>query len=238
MPPKTADRAKLMVSIVSPSDAPKLAEALSEETRCLHYTFLGKGTAKSNIMDYFGLETEKNVIVSVIPESTEKKLLAVAENALKLYMVGKGIAFTVPLTAASTLIANAVIAGAQPKGVRNMSDEKTSQYDLVAAVYKQEFSDAVLDAAKKAGAVGGTLVHARTLSSEGVEQFAGISLSRETEILLVLTRREVRNDIMRAVQAVAGLKTEGGGVVLSVPVDGLVGLGTSGDEFRNKEDGE
>ena len=81
-------------------------------------------------------------------------------------------------------------------------------------------------------------MHARTLSSDGVEQFAGISLSRETEILLVLTRREVRNDIMRAVQAVAGLKTEGGGVVLSVPVDGLVGLGTSGDEFRNKEDGE
>ena len=189
-------------------------------------------------MEYFGLSgAEKNIVVSVIPESMERRLLSVAVNSLKLYLVGKGIAFTVPLTALSSLIANAVVADKIPaKGGNKMST--ANKYDLIAAVYRQELSDAVLEATRAAGAVGGTLVHARTLSSAGVEQFVGVTLGAETEILLILTKRELRNDIMKAVQSVAGLKTDGSGVVLSMPVDALVGIGTPSDEYREKTEEE
>lgn len=231
-----------MISIVSPDDAPILANALSEETRSLHFTFLARGTAKSNVMEYFGLSgAEKNIVVSVIPESMERRLLSVAVNSLKLYLVGKGIAFTVPLTALSSLIADAVVADKVPaKGGGKMPTKMptANKYDLIAVVYRQELSDAVLEATRSAGAVGGTLVHARTLSSAGVEQFVGVTLGAETEILLILTKRELRNDIMKAAQSVAGLKTDGSGVVFSMPVDALVGIGTTSDEYREKTEEE
>lgn len=222
-----------MIAIVNPGDAVPLTQALSETTRCLHFSFFGKGTARESVRDYLGLsEAEKTVVVSVIPEALEKKLLTVAAETLKLFLIGRGIAFTVPLTSVSSLIAGAIAAEADKKeGGKKMN---VGLYDLVAAVYNQEFSDKVLEAARGAGAVGGTIVHARSLSPEGVEQFVGVRLSEETEILLILTRRESRNAIMQAIQSVAGLKTEGVGTVLSMPVDALVGIGVSGDEFRER----
>lgn len=240
--PKSTEKAKLMISIVNRGDAIKLAEALSDEARLLHYTFLAKGTARSNILDYFGLTSaEKNIVVSVIPESMEKKLLTVAVETLKLYLVGKGIAFTVPLTSVSTLIANAVTAdkAQQAKAEKQSKGEKKMnavQYELIAAVYNEEFSDTVIQAARDAGAVGGTLVNARSLSAEAVEQFVGVNISHESQILLVLTKRESRNAIMQAIRDVAGLKTEGRAIVMSMPVDALVGIGTISDEYRKKND--
>lgn len=240
MPQKRIEKTKLMISIVNPGDAAKLAEAMSDETRLLHYTFLGKGTARSNILDYFGLTSaEKNIVVSVIPETMEKRLLTVAVETLKLYLVGKGIAFTVPLSSVSALIANAVVADRPPlKSIQQKGGNKMDavQYELIAAVYNEEFSDAVVQAARGAGAVGGTLVNARTLSAKGIEQFVGVSISHEAEILLVITKRESRNAIMQAIRDVAGLKTEGKAIVMSMPVDALVGIGTISDEYRKKDD--
>lgn len=232
MPRKRIERTKLLVSIVNPSDDARLTEALSDVTRLLHYTFVGKGTARSNIMDYFGLTSaEKSIVISVIPESLEKKLLTVAVETLKLYLVGKGIAFTVPLTSISTLIADAVVTDKAPaKGENKMPNGP--RYDLIAAVYNQNLSDVVVEATRQAGAVGGTLLNARALSSTGVEQFVGVSLGETSEILLIITKREGRNKIMQAIRDVAGLKTEGGGVVMSLPVDALVGIGTISEEYH------
>ena len=236
MPRKQQNKIKLMVSIVDPKKAPGVAEAVNGVTRCLNFAFLGRGTARPNVRDYLGLaESEKSVVVSVIPESHEKRLLAAVAETLKLYLVGKGIAFTMPLTSVSSLMAGAIAVDSPVK--EGGSKMNNGLYDLVAAVYNLEYSDKVLEAARSAGAVGGTLVHARTLSSAGVEQFVGVTLSEETEILLILTRRDSRNAIMQAIRDVAGLKTEGCATVLSLPVDALVGIGVSGDEFREKTDG-
>lgn len=231
---KPSDRAKLLISIVNTGDTEKLTAALGEVTRCLHYTFVCKGTAKPAVTDFLGLtEKDKSIVLSVIPESQEQHLLRAAVKSLKLYLAGKGIAFTMPLTSISTLIANAVKTDAvRQKGENKMDD--SMRYEAIIAVYKQEFSDKVLSVARSAGAVGGTLIHSRTLSSTGVEQFVGISLGEETEILLILTKKAERNDIMRAIRDSAGLKTDGSAVVLSIPVDALVGIGSVSDEYRDE----
>lgn len=223
------------MGIVDPKDAVTFAETLNESARCLHFTFLGRGTARPNVRNYLGLgESEKSIVVSVIPESSERKLLTDVTESLKLYLTGRGIAFTLPLTSISSLIAGA-ISGESTGKAQGGKKMNNGLYDLVAAVYNLEYSDKVLEAARGAGAVGGTLIHARTLSSAGVEQFVGIRLSEETEILLILTRRESRSAIMTAIRDVAGLKTSGCGTVLSLPVDALVGIGVSGEEFRESE---
>ncbi len=237
-PPKQIEKTKLMISIVNRGDDEKLADALSEETRLLHYSFLGKGTARSNILDYFGLTSvEKRIVVTVIPESMERRLLTIAVETLKLYLVGNGIAFTIPLTSVSALIANAVTSGIVGSEKHQKGEKmKPIQYELIAAVYNLEYSDTVIEAARGAGAVGGTLINARTLSSNAVEEFVGAGISHESEILLVVTEHERRNEIMRAIREVAGLKTQGKAIVLSLPVDALVGIGTISDEYRQKEE--
>ena len=104
--------------------------------------------------------------------------------------------------------------------------EDTRMYDLIIAAMQSGFADDAMNAAREAGAAGGTLIHATTLNNRKAEQLIGITLQQETEILMILTKREGKLPIMRAIQETAGLKTDAGGVLFSLPVDNLIGVGS------------
>ena len=91
-----------------------------------------------------------------------------------------------------------------------------------------------MEAARSAGAAGGTIVRARTLGNEKAEQFIGISLMREQEILMILTRKEQTMGIMNALSERVGVKTEAGGVIFSVPVDRTAGISVNENLLEEK----
>ena len=66
------------------------------------------------------------------------------------------------------------------------------------------------------------------MGNSKAEQFIGISLQKESEILLILSNRESKQAIMQAISEKAGLKTDAGGIIFSLPVDKTVGIGASG----------
>ena len=62
------------------------------------------------------------------------------------------------------------------------------------------------------------------------EQFIGISLVQEQEILLILSRKEGTLAIMNALSERVGAKTEAAGVIFSVPVDRTAGISAAEEE--------
>ena len=84
--------------------------------------------------------------------------------------------------------------------------------------------DDAMEAARAAGAAGGTVIRSRALKNDKAEQFIGISLMQEQEILLILTKCEGKLAIMQALSDKIGLKTEAGGVIFSLPVDRTAGI--------------
>ena len=93
------------------------------------------------------------------------------------------------------------------------------RYDLIVASVDQGLADKVMEAARTAGATGGTLVHARRAGVHEAEKFYGISLQKERELVA----------IMRAIAREIPLEGEKGGVVFSLPVDSIEGL-TMGED--------
>lgn len=85
-----------------------------------------------------------------------------------------------------------------------------------------------------AGATGATVFHTKSINNERAEQAIGTTINRETDSLFFLTTLEYKTQIMEAVRDAAGLKTEGGAVIFSLPVDDLVGVG----RFEDYVDGE
>ena len=57
----------------------------------------------------------------------------------------------------------------------------------------------------------------------------GTSFQQETDTVAVITTREYKSGIMEAIREAAGLKTEGGAVIFSLPVDSLIGIGRFDD---------
>ena len=89
------------------------------------------------------------------------------------------------------------------------------------------FSGTVMEAARAAGASGGTVLHGRGIGSREAEEFFGITIQPEKEIVILLANREQKAGIMRAIQSAAGLRTEARGILFSLPVEHLAGLSLS-----------
>lgn len=229
-PKQRANRAKLLVSIVNRKDDVKLKEVLDEFSIALSFKFEGRGTAQSAVLDYLGIgETEKTVVVSLFPESDEAAILREIRTQMSLYLVGRGISFTIPLSAVSQITANGLTGAATNKtvdGSKIMTD-KDRKFDLIMAVIDSGYTDTAMEAARAAGAAGGTIIRARSLNNKKAEQFIGISLADEKEILLILAKREVKQDIMQALSVRVGLKSEANGVIFALPVDRTAGIGAA-----------
>ncbi len=102
--------------------------------------------------------------------------------------------------------------------------ENDKAFDLIITVVNRGFADQVVDAAKSAGAQGGTVLKARGTGIHEVEKFFGISIQPEKEVVLTLIRHEFKQDVLYAIAKEAGLNQEGRGLSFSLPVEDVVGI--------------
>ena len=233
----TEKRVKLLVCIIKKGDEIALTEACNEQCAALSFSGLGYGTAKSHYLSYLGLdEIEKRIVYSLIPNYCEARVLRAINKKLKLYLMGNGIAFTIPLSGISNLVSNAILStpmkedAEAPKNTKERGKRK--MHELIVAVVNQKFTDAVLDASRAAGATGATILHTRSVNNKQVEQIIGTTFKQETDTIAFLTSHEYKQKIMEAIRECAGLKTDGGAILFSLPVDSLVGIG----RFEEDED--
>ena len=99
-----------------------------------------------------------------------------------------------------------------------------SKYELIFCIINSGFSGLVMDAAKGAGAKGGTVIRGRGTANKEAEEFFHISIQPEKEIVLILVPEQIKDDVLLAVYRSAGLNTDGQGIAFSLPVDKTAGL--------------
>ncbi|HML36472.1 MAG TPA: P-II family nitrogen regulator [Bacillota bacterium] len=99
-----------------------------------------------------------------------------------------------------------------------------NQYDFVLTIVNRGFADQVVDAARNAGAHGGTVFYARGTGIHEIEKFFSISIQPEKEIVINVVKHENVCAILDSIVAAAGLETEGKGLTFSMPIDDIVGV--------------
>ena len=97
-------------------------------------------------------------------------------------------------------------------------------HELIVAIAKQGHTDQVMNAARSAGATGGTVVHAKGAGTALAKKFFGVSIASERELVFILAKEENRKEIMKAIVAQAGIKTDAEAMVFSMPVSDIAGL--------------
>lgn len=208
-----------MITITDRSRCGEFAAWYQEQGIPLVLTALGSGTATTEILDCLGLEaTEKAVLFCVAPHSPQ--LVRRAEKALWLDVPGRGILMTVPVSSIGGAAARDYLL--QQEAEKSMEKEIT--HELLVVITNQGHTDMVMDAARAAGATGGTAVHAKGTGTELAKKFFGVSIAAEKELIFILTREETRVPIMKAIMARAGMQTEAQSLVFSLPVSGIAGL--------------
>ena len=186
---------------------------------------LGQGTASGDILDYLGLEsTEKAVIFSVLEEERWSGIKKDLRQKLQIDAPGEGIAFLVPLSSIGGKKTLQFLTANQEFQKEEESVLKDTVYELIIAIANQGYIELVMDAARGAGAYGGTVIHAKGTGMEQAEKFMGVSLAAEKEMIFIVAKKEQKNLIMKAVMEQAGLTTKAKAVVFSLPVTDTAGL--------------
>ena len=211
--------AVLMIAITDRSRGKEFAAWMHSQDIPLVVEVLGRGTATTEILDCLGLEaTEKVVLLAAASQS--EKLVRRAERELWLDVPGRGILMMSPLSS---------IGGARARdyllqGEVEDTVEKERTHELIIVITNRGHTDQVMDAARSAGAAGGTSLNAKGTGTELARKFFGVSIAAEKELVLILTREEDRRNIMKAVMREAGMQTDAQSVVFSLPVVDLAGL--------------
>jgi len=216
----------LMVTVVDRGRSEKVVSICQETGLPLHMVSLGHGTARTEMLDLLGLgETSKDVVFSFAPEGSVNPILNQLADRLKMRYPGKGITFAIPLSSVSGRMYRALTETENPDTERMSTDMACpGKYELVVVLTNRGYTDLIMEAARQVGAPGGTVLNTRGLSTQEMEQFLGISIQAEKELVFLGVPSEKRQDIMQAISHEAGLKTPAKGIVLSLPVSHAIGL--------------
>lgn len=211
--------ADLLITVTDRSAAEEFAAWFQDKGVPLVLTARGRGTATTEVLDYLGLEaTEKAILFCTT--SHGRRLVRQAEKELWLDVPGRGIVMTVPLSSIGGTAAKEYLLGSDP----HQEEEKEMSHELIVVITEQGYTDRVMDAARDAGATGGTTVHAKGTGTERARKFFGVSIAEEKDMVFILTRKEDRNNIMKTIMGRAGMQTEARSLVFSLPVSDLAGL--------------
>ena len=215
-----------LMTTITDRDRAKTFAALYEACGIhIVYYAVGAGTAASEVLDYFGLErAEKVVMFSVVTGHTWKEARAALQSKLNIDVPGTGIAFIVPLSSIGGKKPLVCFTAGQKFELEEESTLKDTKYELLVVIANQGYTNLIMDAAREENAGGGTVIHARGTGMERAEQFLGVSLVNEKEMVFIVVNTEATNRVMRAIMAKAGLKSEAQAVLFSLPVTSTAGM--------------
>ena len=76
-----------------------------------------------------------------------------------------------------------------------------------------------MEAARPAGAKGGTIVRARGTANPEAEEFFSINIQADKEVLLILVPKGIKDDVLKAIYKDRGLADEAKGIAFSLHVN-------------------
>lgn len=223
----------LVVTIVDRGQDKKVLSMYRSMSVTSWMSTYGRGTATSEMLQYLGLgEPEKDVQFAVVPRALTPDIITELSKRISIEKPGHGIVFTVPLSsiAGRRALSEVCDAGSSPKKAKEAShmDQKRSdtgyEYSLIVTILNSGSAETVMEAAKKAGAGGGTVIHGRGLNAKNAEKFFGFTIQAEKDMLLIVAHTAEKDAIMRAIAEAEDMTAEGRGITFSLPVDSLAGI--------------
>ena len=219
-----------MVTITGRNHGEQFSSLFRTEHLPVMLLTLGNGTASSEMLDYFGMESrEKIVIFTVVTWESWRHVKGQMEQKLNIDVPGTGISFLIPVSSVGGGKALRYLLAGQEYEKEEESELKNTEYELLVVISNYGYNNLVMEAAREAGAGGGTVVHARGTGRERAEKFLGVTLAEEKEMTFIVTRTEKKNEIMKAIMEKAGMDSKAKSIIFSLPVTETAGLRISGD---------
>ena len=190
----------------------------------LVFSYLCEGTAQKKALHLWGLEKkEMQIICCLCGSEAANRLLDGLVSEMRIDAPNAGVALMLPVDGVSG-VSNAQCL---PEGLIDDEFKKRvedMQYSLIVAIAERGYVDMVMDAAREAGARGGTVIHAKGTGARIGAKFFGLTIAAEKEMIYLVTSSEGKEAIIDAIIDKAGPSTEARAIAFTVPVERVAGF--------------
>lgn len=219
-----------LITITSRTKLPEFLSVYDEKNMPVGFISLGYGTAKDEMLDMLGLDrSEKAVGLGLVTGEIWQETKRYLRKKMYIDMPDTGISFIIPLSSIGGKRELAFLISGQNYRKGEESVMKETTMELLVVVSNQGHNDLVMDAAREAGAYGGTVIHARGTGMNQAELFFGVSLASEKDMTFIVTKKSQRNAIMSSIMKQAGMDTPAQSIVFSLPVTDAAGINMGDD---------
>lgn len=185
--------------------------------------FLGHGTIDSTLLDFLGLnDIRKELVMMVTEKEIGTMVMEEISRSLKLEKQGRGIAFTINVTRMVGTRGDFTENHNENRGEKNM-------YEAIFVIVDKGRGEFVIDAAKKAGSKGATLINARGSGIHERSKLFAMDIEPEKEIILILSERDATDKIIDTVSRETEISEPGNGILFTCDVTRTMGLYNSKD---------
>lgn len=232
----------LIITVVNKGLARKVVQASREAGASGGTILRGRGTGTREMMRFLGIhfEPEKEVIFTLIGEEKVAPVQEALLRAGKLDSPGAGIAFVIHVCKAFGLSSLALQAmkdntpgeRKSPSAAQTVEGKKEAAqqveqvkaYELIVTIVNLGDAELVVEASRRAGAEGGTILYGRGTGIHEQARLFGIPIEPEKEVVLTLIPRDQSSQVMQAIMEAAHLNQPGKGIAFILPVERVFGI--------------
>ncbi|MCO6487037.1 MAG: hypothetical protein J5I98_01405 [Phaeodactylibacter sp.] len=108
------------------------------------------------------------------------------------------------------------------------------RFKVTIAVVKPNITDKIVEAAKKAGATGATIIPGRGTGMHEAKSFFGLSIEDQTDVILFLVEEHVVENLLDVIQTAGNFSEPGTGIAFVLPVEHVAGLESQMKKFKEQ----
>lgn len=178
--------------------------------------FLGRGTVNSRLLQILDLDdSRKEIVLMAAPRDIATAAAGAIAKDLAFHKPGHGVGFIVSLRA---------VHGAHNCENKTNRTEEVHMHDLIYTIVEKGLAADVVDAARAAGAIGGTIVNARGSGIHETEMLFAMPVEPEREMVLCVVDANITDAVAASIKEKLSLDEPGNGILFVCGVREAYGL--------------
>ncbi len=208
----------VLLMIEVPHNKSDMISQAANEAGCEGGTVLiGRKISSNKVAVAFGLGSTTIEIIYILTNQGKKDgiISAIKEKALK-EKFNLGMIYELK---ADGLMKT----GKYLEGEKTMANKNPQE--MITVILNRGYADDAMQAARKAGAGGGTVVNARGTANENDAKFFGVHIVPEKEMLMIVVDSDKKDAVLEAIRTLPCLSEPGSGIAFTSAVDNVTLLG-------------